>query len=226
MVGGPWGCAVLLLVVSSFAMRLTLACSATLLTAVCAHELLLERELPPPVAINANSYTNCANAAWPPSDVGVELVPQAPTDQLKGLVDQVSGANIEATIEKLVSFGTRHTLSTQNDTKRGIGAARDWIASEMRKYAEESEGRMTVTVPGYIQGVANRIPFPVKISNVLATIKGSSEPSRVYVMTGHYDSRVTNVLDYTSDSPGANDDASGTASTYLVPSKGTHETDL
>jgi hypothetical protein len=190
----------------------TFSAVATLLVGACANELLLERELPPPIAINADSYAQCANAAWPPSDVGVELVPQSPTDELKGLLDQVDSANIEATIKKLVSFGTRHTLSTQNDTARGIGAARDWIASEFRKYASTSNGRMTVSVPGYIQGVASRVPFPVKISNVLATIKGSSDPSRVYVMTGHYDSRVTDPNDYTSDAPGANDDASGTAS--------------
>lgn len=195
-------------------MRLFTLWSGTLLATACANELLLERDLPPPVAANANSYTDCANAAWPPSHVGVELVPQAPDDELTAMLDEVDPANIEATIKKLVSFGTRHTLSTQNSTTRGIGAARDWIASEMRKYAEESDGRMTVSVPGYIQGIASRIPFPIKISNVLATIKGSTDPSRVYVMTGHYDSRVTDVLDYTSDAPGANDDASGTASEW------------
>lgn len=184
---------------------------AALLTAACANELLLARDLPAPIAANASSYTNCANAAWPPSDVGVELVPQGPDDELKEMLGDIKAENIEATIEKLVSFGTRHTLSIQNSSTRGIGAARDWIASEFRTYAEESEGRMTVTVPGYIQGVAQRIPFPVKISNVLATIKGSTDPSRVYVITGHYDSRVTDVLDYTSDAPGANDDASGVA---------------
>lgn len=179
-----------------------------------AHEVLLERELPDAVAINPSNYASCANAAWPPTtdDVGVELVPQVPTSELASILDEVSSANIQATIEKLVSFGTRHTLSTQNDTKRGIGAARDWIASEMRKYANESEGRMKVSVEGYVQGVASRIPFPVKISNILARIEGSVTPEKVYVMTGHYDSRVTDVLDYTSDAPGANDDASGTAS--------------
>ncbi|GME26512.1 aminopeptidase [Neofusicoccum parvum] len=127
------------------------------------------------------------------------------------MLDEIDPANIEATILKLVSFGTRHTLSTQNSTTRGIGAARDWIASEMRKYAEMSEGRMRVEVPGYIQPVANRIPFPTKISNVVARIEGSSDPDRVYVISGHYDSRVTNVLNYEADSPGANDDASGVA---------------
>ncbi|OAG00998.1 putative zinc metalloprotease [Paraphaeosphaeria sporulosa] len=194
-------------------MRFSTLSAATLLASANAHELLLERELPPAVALNPDNYASCANAAWPPttSEVGVELVPQAPDDELKALVDEISSANIQATIQKLVSFGTRHTLSTQNSSTRGIGAARDWIASEMRKYAEESNGRMTVSVPGYVQGVASRIPFPVKISNVLATIKGSATPDKVYVMTGHYDSRVTDVLDYTSDAPGANDDASGTA---------------
>ena len=190
--------------------------AATLLTSVHANELIYERELPPPIAINPDNYASCANAAWPPSELGSELVPQAPSDELVSLLEEFSAANIQASIEKLVSFGTRHTLSTQNSTTRGIGAARDWIESEMKKYAEESEGRMTVTVPGYVQGVASRIPFPVKISNVVATIKGTEEPERVYVMTGHYDSRVTDVLDYTSDAPGANDDASGTASMYSL----------
>ena len=138
-------------------------------------------------------------------------MPQSPNDELKAMLGEIKASNIESSIEKLVSFGTRHTLSTQNDTKRGIGAARDWIASEFRKFAEESEGRMTVNISGYTQGVASRIPFPVRIDNILATIKGSTDPSRVYVITGHYDSRVTDVLDYTSDAPGANDDASGVA---------------
>jgi hypothetical protein len=194
--------------------RSMLSLLSVLLAIVNANELLLPRTLPPAVAANASSYTDCANAAWPPSDVGVELVPQAPDDELKDLLDAVSPTNIEISIKKLVSFGTRHTLSTQNDTQRGIGAARDWIASEFGKYAENSEGRMSVTVPGYIQPIASRIPFPTKISNVLATIEGSEDPSRVYVITGHYDSRVTDVLDYTSDAPGANDDASGTARMY------------
>lgn len=179
-----------------------------------AHEALLERDLAAPIAVNDESYTNCANAAWPPSNVGIELVPQAPEEEVAAMLDEISPANIEATITKLVSFGTRHTLATFNSSTRGINAARDWIASEMRGYAKESEGRMTVEVQSYLQGVASRIPFPVVISNVVATIKGSETPERVYVMTGHYDSRVTDVLNYEADSPGANDDASGTASKW------------
>ncbi|KAF2846597.1 putative zinc metalloprotease [Plenodomus tracheiphilus IPT5] len=185
--------------------------SGALLSTACAHEFLFGRDLPPPIAANAESYTECANAAWPPSNVGIELVPQSPDDDIKHMVDEISPANIEAIITKLVSFGTRHTLSQQNSTTHGIGAARDWIAAKMRTYAAESEGRMSVEVQSYVQPIASRIPFPVTISNVLATIKGTEEPERVYVMTGHYDSRVTDVIDYTSDAPGANDDASGTA---------------
>jgi hypothetical protein len=179
-----------------------------------AHEALLERDLAAPIAVNDESYTNCANAAWPPSNVGIELVPQAPKEEVAAMLDEISPARIEASISKLVSFGTRHTLATFNSSTRGINAARDWIASEMRGYAKESEGRMTVEVQSYLQGVASRIPFPVVISNVVATIKGSETPERVYVMTGHYDSRVTDVLNYEADSPGANDDASGTASKW------------
>lgn len=203
--------------------------AALLASAVYAHdvhEALLERDLAPPVAINDESYTNCANAAWPPSNVGVELVPQAPTDELADLVDEISPANIEAIITKLVSFGTRHTLATFNSSTRGIHAARDWIASEMQGFAKESDGRMTVEVQSYLQGVASRIPFPVVISNVVATIKGCETPEKVYVMTGHYDSRVTDVLNYEADSPGANDDASGTASTFCPCVKFDMQTDL
>jgi hypothetical protein len=174
------------------------------------HEAMLERDLPAPIAVNDQSYTGAVN--WPPSNVGVELVPQAPTDELRDILDEISPANIEAIITKLVSFETRHTLSTFNSSTRGINAARDWIATEMRSFAEGSEGHMTVKVQSYLQGVASRIPFPVYISNVVATIKGCETPDRVYVMTGHYDSRVTDVLNYESDSPGANDDASGVAS--------------
>lgn len=194
-----------------FEMHLSLVlCTSVLLSMVCAHDDH-EHLLPPPVAVNDQSYTQCANAAWPPSNIGRELVPQAPDDEMRAMLNEMSAANIEATIKKLVSFGTRHTLATYNSSTRGIHAARDWIASEMQKYADQSNGTMEVEVQSYVQGVASRIPFPVTISNVLATAKGSQDPSRVYVMTGHYDSRVTDVLNYEADSPGANDDASGTA---------------
>jgi hypothetical protein len=162
---------------------------------------------------------------WPPTDIGKKIVPQTPNAELQQMLSEIDPARIKSTIAKLVSFGTRHTLSTQVDPKRGIGAAKDWIAAEMRTYAAASGGKMTVTVPSYIQPVASRISFPVKISNVVARIEGATDPSRVYVITGHYDSIVSDILNYEDDAPGANDDASGVAgmdSTYLIPKAPTY----
>jgi hypothetical protein len=139
------------------------------------------------------------------------LVPQQPNVELITMLNQVDPNRIKAIIEKLVSFGTRNTLSNQTDPVRGIGAARDWIAAQMRTFAAASGGRMTVEVPSYVQQPTSRIPTATVISNIVATLKGSVEPNRVYVVSGHYDSRVTDVLNFMDDSPGADDDASGVA---------------
>jgi hypothetical protein len=161
----------------------------------------------------SESPFECAAASWP----GIEgngtftLKPTEPSDELKSIMSQIDPARINATIHKLVSFGSRHTLSRQNSTTYGIGAARDWIASEFRKYAEKSKGNMKVEVVGYTQGIASRIPFPVRISDVVATLRGAEDPDRIHVVSGHYDSRVTDVMNYWDDSPGADDDASGVA---------------
>jgi Zn-dependent M28 family amino/carboxypeptidase len=127
------------------------------------------------------------------------------------LLRELDQRRIQATVEKLVSFGTRHTLSVQDDPVRGIGAARDWIFATLQSYAAASGGRMTVEKQSFIQPVSSRIPVPTQITNVIATLHGDSAPGRVYVVTGHYDSRVTDVLNSTSDAPGADDDASGVA---------------
>lgn len=126
---------------------------------------------------------------------------------------EISPTNIQSYISDLVSFGTRHTLSAQNgSTAYGIGAARDYIAETMRSFASASDGRMTVTVPSYIQPAdGDRVLFPVRISDIVATLKGSETPNRVYVISGHYDSRVSDPNDYASPAPGADDDASGVA---------------
>jgi hypothetical protein len=136
---------------------------------------------------------------------------QPPNRELRALLRELDSSRIEATIRKLVSFGTRHTLSTQDDPNRGIGAARDWLLAELRSYAEASGGRMTAELQSYVQVPASRIPTATKITNVLATLRGSVTPERVYVVSGHYDSRVTDVMNATSDAPGADDDASGVA---------------
>jgi Zn-dependent M28 family amino/carboxypeptidase len=144
-------------------------------------------------------------------DPGKPPLAQQPDRELRAILREVDPKRIKAIVEKLVSFGTRHTLSTQDDPNRGIGAARDWIFTELQRYAAASEGRMTVELQSYIQEPAPRIPVPTRITNVMATLRGSVTPERVYVVSGHYDSRVTDVMNADADSPGANDDASGVA---------------
>jgi hypothetical protein len=137
---------------------------------------------------------------------------QRPSRELSGILRELDVRRIEATVRKLVSFGTRHTLSSQDDPARGIGAARDWIFAEMTKNAAPSNGRMTVELQSYVQQPdGSRIPVATKITNVVATLRGSTSPERVYVVSGHYDSRVTDVLNGVDDAPGADDDASGVA---------------
>ena len=132
---------------------------------------------------------------------------------IANIVREIDARNIEASIRKLVSFGTRNTLSDQNDPKRGIGAARDWLYAEFLKAAEVSNGRMTVEKQSYEQAKAARVPEPTIITNVVATLKGSQPEStdRIYVVSGHYDSMCNSPTDAKCDAPGANDDASGTA---------------
>jgi len=137
--------------------------------------------------------------------------PQPPDRQLRALLREIDPRRIEATIERLVAFGTRHTLSTQDDPARGIGAARDWIFAQLQQSAAASDGRMTVELQSFVQPVSSRIPTPTRITNVVATLRGDTDPDRIYVVTGHYDSRVSDVMDFTSDAPGADDDASGVA---------------
>lgn len=152
----------------------------------------------------------CSAASWPPTTVGKPNLPQEPSEDLASILSQVNSTNIENIILKLVSFGTRHTLSEQNSTTRGVGAAREWIRSEFQKYADASDGRLTVDTPGYIQEPdGDRVLFPVLISDVVATLHGTETPERLYVVSGHYDTRVSDPLNYESDAPGANDDASG-----------------
>jgi hypothetical protein len=136
---------------------------------------------------------------------------QAPDRELRDILREIDPKRVEAIIRRLVAFGTRHTLSSQDDPVRGIGAARDWIYQQLQAYATTSGGRMTVEKQAFVQPVSNRIPVPTTITNVVATLRGSVTPDRIYVVTGHYDSRVTDVLNATADAPGADDDASGVA---------------
>jgi hypothetical protein len=152
-----------------------------------------------------------ASASGSPPGPGRPTRPQRPSRALRALLDDIDRHRIEATVRRLAAFGTRHTLSSQDDPVRGIGAARDWIFDQFTGYAAASGGRMTVEKQSYTQQPTPRIPVPTVITNVVATLRGTTSPERVYVVSGHYDSRVTDVLNATADAPGANDDASGVA---------------
>jgi hypothetical protein len=119
-------------------------------------------------------------------------------------------ARLKADVEKLVSFGTRHTLSSATDPKRGIGAARNWGASEFARISKACGGCLTISrIADRFEGP--RAPAGVIVENVLAIQKGTGDPAHVIMIAGHIDSRVTDPMNFTADAPGANDDASGTA---------------
>src|SRR6516225_9566022 len=136
---------------------------------------------------------------------------QDPDSGLRALLREIDPDRIKATILRLVQFGTRHTASSQTDPVRGIGAATAWVTGQMQAIAATSSGRMTVRQQTFVQPVSPRIPVPTTITNVIATLKGTASPERFYVITGHLDSRVTDVLNFTDDAPGADDDGSGVA---------------
>ncbi len=123
---------------------------------------------------------------------------------------QPDPAELKATITKLVGFGTRHTLSTTTDPKRGIGAARRWAAGRFGEFSKACGGCLAVETIGD-QFTGPRAPNGVRVEDVIAIQKGTTDPDRVIIVQGHIDSRVTDVMDATSDAPGANDDGSGTA---------------
>ncbi len=142
-----------------------------------------------------------AQPAAPPSSQDV---------QLKAIAAPVSADSLKAQVERLVSFGTRHTLSSQTHPTRGIGAALNWTEAEFTRFSAAcgnclEVGRASETVGG------ERLPQPTLVTNVFAVQRGTTRPNDVVIITGHIDSRVTDVMDATSDAPGANDDGSGTA---------------
>ncbi len=140
-----------------------------------------------------------------------------PDSKIAAALQQVSAERIRANIEKLVSFGTRLTLSAQDPSSiaagHGIGAAREWIKSEFERYAKECGGCLEVKTDTFTEQPVDRIPKPTEITNVYAVLKGT-DPERakgIVLVTGHYDSRNSDTFDANGDAPGANDDASGTS---------------
>lgn len=136
----------------------------------------------------------------------------APREQaaLHALATAPSEAELRATIEKLIGFGTRHTMSDTTSDTRGIGAARRWVKTRFEAISRECGGCIEVVTPSQ-SFTGKRVPQPTEVMDVVAIKRGKGDPKRVIVMTGHLDSRVTDVMNATSDAPGANDDASGVA---------------
>ncbi|MBC7759033.1 MAG: M20/M25/M40 family metallo-hydrolase [Phormidesmis sp. FL-bin-119] len=133
--------------------------------------------------------------------------------QISQMVEEVSEKNIEANIRKLVTFQTRHSLSDTTSTTTGIGAARNWIKAEMERYSKEYGGRLKVEFDVFTQPAdGRRITTPAVMKNVLGILPGTDAlDDRVFIVSGHYDSRATDVNDSKIVAPGANDDASGTS---------------
>lgn len=129
------------------------------------------------------------------------------------MVGSVSADSLKGYIDKLISFGTRHTLSSVTDKQRGIGAAREWVVQKFKEFARQSNGRLTAFVDTTtIAADGRRIDKPINLGNAMAVLRGSDPAdNRVYIISGHLDSRVSDVMNSTADAPGANDDASGVA---------------
>ena len=147
-------------------------------------------------------------ASMPPAPAQDPLQPA-----IAQLVAGISPQRIEAHVRKLVSFQTRHTMSDTVSDTQGIGAARRWIKAELERCGAQAGGRLQVAFDSHVAPVSKRISRPTEIVNVVATLPGSDPQSaqRIYVVSGHYDSRATDVMDASGNAPGANDDASGTA---------------
>ena len=124
--------------------------------------------------------------------------------------DAVSQDRLRADVEALVGFGTRHTLSSQTDARRGIGAARRWAEDQFRASSKACGGCLEIATPETMVS-GSRIPDPVRLVDVVAIQRGTERPNEVVIVQGHIDSRASDVMDAKGDAPGANDDGSGTA---------------
>lgn len=139
--------------------------------------------------------------------------PATKNESVAKIVTEISASSIRTTVEKLASFGTRHSLSDTVSQTRGIGAARRWIKSQFDSYAKAGGGKMTVEFHESLVPASTRVPTPSMIVNVVAMLRPRTRnlQDRVIVVGGHYDSRASDPMDRASDAPGANDDGSGTA---------------
>ena len=133
--------------------------------------------------------------------------------EIEQMVRDISPDSLKAYINAMVSFGTRSTVSSTTDKKRGIGAAREWVVQKFKEFAKGSNGRLTAFVDTTtLAADGRRIDQPINLGNAMAILKGAdTADKRIYLISGHLDSRVTDVMNRTADAPGANDDGSGVA---------------
>lgn len=132
--------------------------------------------------------------------------------EIEKMVKEVNADSLKAYIYKLVSFGTRNTLSTQSDPNRGIGAARNWVLQKFNEFAKKSNGRLTAYIDTTTLQKGGRVDTTTLLGNVMAILKGTdTADKRIFVISGHLDNMRSSVLDRVGDAPGANDDGSGTA---------------
>ncbi len=145
----------------------------------------------------------------PPPSAYAQSFSRADGAPLEGPAGEVRADSLKADLSRLVRFGTRHTASDVKSEKRGIGAARRWVEAEFRALASACGGCLEIALPEETF-TSDRLPLPTQVVNVLAIQRGTTDPGRVIIISGHIDSRVSDVLDAKSDAPGANDDGSGT----------------
>jgi hypothetical protein len=133
--------------------------------------------------------------------------------EIDKMVKEVSADSLQSYIKQMVAFGTRNTLSTQTNPKRGIGAARVWVLNKFNEFAKQSNGRLTAVIDTTTyKADGKRVDSNIILGNVVATLKGTDpNDKRIFLISGHLDNMRTNVMDRVNDAPGANDDGSGSA---------------
>jgi hypothetical protein len=180
------------------------------------------RFLRPPVLVplallaSAAGHARAQQApAGPPGGVAASVAPSGDDARIHEIVRAASAARVERDVRTLVGFGTRHTTSDTVSQTRGIGAARRWLFAEFTRISQQCGGCLQVMyVDSLVRGdtgTSSRIRRDTRVVDVVAIQRGTADPNRFVVVQGHYDSRVTSVMNDTSDAPGANDDASGVA---------------
>ena len=148
---------------------------------------------------------------WHPPVPPAPAAPTAAEQRLRGIARAASADRIAADLATLTNFGTRHTLSDTLSATRGIGAARRWVHAELSRISATCGGCIDVEFHSTMVGGTQRIPDSVAVVNVLGFQRGTTDPNRFIVISGHLDSRASDVMDAEIDAPGAVDDASGVA---------------